>query len=139
MLKDFKEFAIKGNAIDLAIGVVIGAAFSGIVNSLVTDVINPLLTPLTGKINFANLYVNLSGKEYETLAAAKAAGAAVLTYGAFINAIIQFTIIALALFIIIKQINRFRKIEDSKKKCQFCMSEIDIKATRCSYCTSNLP
>lgn len=108
---EFKEFAVKGNAIDLAVGVVIGAAFGKIVNSLVEDVINPLIGLLTGRVDLTNLFVALDGKEYESLARAKEAGAAVLAYGNLINNIIQFFLVAMAIFIVVKQINRLKREE----------------------------
>jgi large conductance mechanosensitive channel len=108
---EFKEFAVKGNAIDLAVGVVIGAAFGKIVNSLVEDVINPLIGLLTGRVDLTNLFVALDGKEYETLAKAKEAGAAVLAYGNLVNNIIQFLLVAIAIFIVVKQINRLKREE----------------------------
>ena len=108
---EFKEFAVKGNAIDLAVGVVIGAAFGKIVNSIVEDVINPLIGLITGKVDLTSLYVALDGKEYESLAKAKEAGAAVLAYGNLLNNIIQFLLVAMAIFIIVKQINRLKREE----------------------------
>lgn len=108
---EFREFAVKGNAIDLAVGVVIGAAFGKIVNSLVEDVINPLIGLLTGRVDLTNLFIALDGKHYETLAKAKEAGAAALAYGNLINNIIQFFLVALAIFIVVKQINRLKREE----------------------------
>lgn len=139
MLKEFKEFALKGNVIDLAIGVIIGAAFSKIVSSLVSDVISPALSVLTGKINFENLYFDLSRNGYESLAAAKAAEVPVITYGAFFNSIIEFLLVAFVLFLAIKQINRFRpKAEPTTTECQYCLSEIPKDAVRCKHCTSEI-
>jgi len=139
MLKEFKEFALKGNVMDLAIGVIIGAAFSQIVTSLVSDVISPILSLLTGKINFENLYYDLSRTGYESLAAAKLAEAPVITYGAFINSVIQFLLVAWVLFLVIKQLNRFRpKAEPTTMECRYCLSEIPKAAARCKHCTSNV-
>jgi len=124
---EFKEFAIKGNAIDLAIGVVIGAAFGQVVNSLVKDILNPILSILTGHVNFDNLKVSIFGQT--------------VLYGAFLNALINFIIVAFAIFLIIKQMNRFRKKPseaENTKNCPYCFSAVDLKATRCSHCTSQL-
>jgi large conductance mechanosensitive channel len=114
MLKEFKEFAMKGNVLDLAIGVIIGAAFGKIVTSLVEDIIMPPLGLLLGKVDFSNLFINLSGQSYPSVAAAKAAGAATLNYGVFINTIINFLIVALAVFLLVRAVNRFRRTEEAK-------------------------
>ena len=143
-IQEFKEFALKGNMMDLAIGMIIGSAFTGIVNSLVNDIINPILGIFTGKIDFSNLFLTLDGSHYETLAAAEKAGAAVLNYGSFISNVINFIIMALVVFCIVKFLNKLRRPEPEKpaapttKKCPYCMSEISIKATRCPNCTSSL-
>lgn len=146
-LKEFKEFALRGNMMDLAIGIIIGGAFTGIVNSLVNDVINPLLGLFTGNIDFSNLFFTLDGTHYETLEAAEAAGAAVLKYGSFISNIINFIIMALVVFIIVKILNTLREKTSHKEEvveepttriCPFCKSEISIEATRCPHCTSML-
>jgi large conductance mechanosensitive channel len=146
MLKEFKEFAIKGDAIDLAVGVVIGAAFGAIVKSLVDDMIMPLVSLLTGRVDFVNLFAVLSdGKTpgpYATLAAAKAAGAATLNYGQFINAIVTFVLIAFAVFVMVRAINRFRRkpveAEPNTRPCPRCLTEVPKAATRCPACTSDL-
>lgn len=141
MWKEFKKFAMKGNVLDLAVGVIIGGAFSKIVASLVNDIIMPIVGKLVGKVDFSNLYINLSGKEFSSLAEAKKAGVPTINYGLFINNIIDFLIIAFSIFIVIKQINRFRKKEDAPittKKCQYCYTEIPIEAKRCPHCTSIL-
>lgn len=141
MLKEFREFAVKGNAVDLAIGVVIGAAFGKIVDSLVKDIIMPPFGLVAGKVDFSNLFFTLGDGRFETLAQAQAAGAPTINYGMFINAIINFIIIAFAIFILVKQINRFRQRREdtpSTKHCEFCKSSIDIAATRCPHCTSQL-
>ncbi len=141
LFKEFKEFAMKGNVIDLATGVIIGAAFGKIVSSLVGDIITPLLSIITGKLDLSSLFIPLDGKKYTDLAAAKAASAPTLNYGLFITNIIDFLIIAFAIFIIIKQINRFRPkpaAEPTTKICKYCQSSINIKAVRCPHCTSAL-
>lgn len=142
MIKEFKEFISKGNVMDLAVGVIIGGAFGKIVTSLVNDVIMPIIGILTGGINFADRFINLSGTEYATIAAAEEAGAAILKYGAFIQNIIDFLIIAFVIFIVIKQINRFKREEEpapaTTKECPFCKTEVPLEATRCPHCTSEL-
>lgn len=142
MIKEFKEFISKGNVMDLAVGVIIGGAFGKIVTSLVNDVIMPIIGILTGGINFADRFINLSGTEHATIAAAEEAGAAILKYGAFIQNIIDFLIIAFVIFIVIKQINRFKREEEpapaTTKECPFCKSEVPLEATRCPHCTSEL-
>jgi large conductance mechanosensitive channel len=144
LLKEFKEFAMRGNVIDLAIGVIIGGAFGKIVSSFVADVIMPLIGLLLGKINFANLFVNLSGEDYSSLVAAQEAGAPTLNYGLFINAIVDFLIVAFVIFLVIKGINKLQKpkpepvVAPTTKKCAFCFTEIAIEATRCPNCTSQL-
>ncbi|HPC06289.1 MAG TPA: large-conductance mechanosensitive channel protein MscL [Anaerolineaceae bacterium] len=143
MFKEFKEFIMRGSVLDLAIGVIIGGAFGKIVSSLVNDVIMPPIGLLLGKVNFTDLYINLSGTDYPSLAAAQEAGAPTLNYGIFLNSILEFLIIALVIFLMIKQINRLFKAkevpaEPATKTCPFCQSEIAIKATRCPHCTSEL-
>ncbi|HHU84901.1 MAG TPA: large conductance mechanosensitive channel protein MscL [Clostridiales bacterium] len=141
--KEFKEFALKGNVIDLAVGVIIGAAFQSIVKSLVDDIIMPVISLITGGIDFSNWFISLDGSTYATLAGAKEAGASVLAYGNFISAVINFLIMALVIFIFVKLINKAKTIgkKDEKpapttKKCPYCLSEIPIKATKCPHCTS---
>jgi large conductance mechanosensitive channel len=144
MLKEFREFAMKGNVVDLAVGVVIGAAFGKIVDSLVKDVIMPPIGRLLGGVDFSNLFVALSGGPFPTLKAAQDAGVATLNYGLFINAVINFLIIAFALFMVVKAINTMRREEaaapppPSSKLCPQCQMEIPLKATRCAHCTSAL-
>lgn len=141
VIQEFKEFAIKGNALDLAVGVIIGAAFGKIVTSLVEEVMMPPLGYLVGRINFTNMFLSLDGKTYLTLEAAKKAGAPVIAYGAFFNNIINFLLVAFAVFMLVKQINRIKKGEDEKpegKQCEFCKSNIAVDATRCPQCTSEL-
>lgn len=142
MWKEFKEFAMRGNVIDLAIGVIIGGAFGKIVSSFVADVIMPLIGLLLGKVSFENLFVSLSGVEYASLAAAQEAGAPTLNYGIFIQAIIDFLIIAFIIFLVVKGINKLQKpapeAAPTTKKCPYCFSDIPIEATRCPNCTSQL-
>lgn len=142
MLQEFKKFAMRGNVIDLAVGVVIGAAFGKIVGSLVADVIMPPIGLLLGGVNFSNIFINLSGGDYATVAEAKEAGAATINIGLFINTVIDFTIIAFAIFLLVKQVNRLMPAPPppaaSTKECPYCFSAIPIKATRCPQCTSQL-
>jgi large conductance mechanosensitive channel len=142
MFKEFKEFAVKGNAIDLAVGVIIGAAFGAIVNSLVNDIIMPPFSFILGKMDFSNLYINFSSIDYPTLAAAKQAGALTLNYGIFINALINFLIVAFVIFLIVRQVNKLRRLGEtqpaSKRKCPFCLTEVAKNAVKCPACTSEL-
>jgi large conductance mechanosensitive channel len=145
MLKEFKEFAMRGNVVDMAVGIIIGAAFGGIVKSLVADIIMPPIGLLLGGVDFSNIYLNLSGGDYESLAAAQEAGAATINVGVFINALINFVIVAFALFILIRAINQLKRKEEeapaaepTTKECPFCFSTIPLKATRCGHCTSQL-
>jgi large conductance mechanosensitive channel len=142
MWKDFKEFIMRGNVIDLAIAVIIGAAFGAIVNSLVNDIVMPLIGQATGKVNFTDLFISLNGVKYATLADAQAAGAATINYGIFINTIINFLIIAFVIFIVIRQVNRMKKTPapeaPTTKECPFCHTQIPIPASRCPNCTSEL-
>ena len=139
---EFKEFAVKGNVIDMAVGIIIGAAFGSIVNSLVKDVIMPPIGMLVGGINFADMFVALDGKTYTTLAEAQAAAAPTINYGLFINSIISFIIVALAIFVLIKQINAMKKQpappEPNSKECPYCKESIPKAAVKCSHCTSDL-
>ena len=144
MLEEFKKFARRGNVIDLAVGFIMGGAFGAIVSSLVNDVIMPPIGLVLGKVDFANLFIDLSGKGYATLAAAKAAGAPTIAYGTFINTVINFVIVAFVLFLLIRQVNRLAAkpapapAAPTTKECPFCISSIPIKATRCPNCTSQL-
>jgi large conductance mechanosensitive channel len=143
MWKEFKEFAMRGNVVDLAIGVILGTAFSKIISSLVNDVIMPPIGLLLGKVDFSNLYINLSGKAYANLTDAKAAGAATINYGLFLNNIIDFLIVAFLIFILIREINRFVKkpaapAAPTTKQCPYCCTDIPIQASRCPHCTSEL-
>jgi large conductance mechanosensitive channel len=141
MLKEFKEFAMRGNVIDMAVGVIIGAAFGKIIGSLVEDVVMPPIGLALGNVDFSNLFVNISGKDYPSVAAAKAAGAATLYYGIFFNTILNFIIIAFAVFLVIRSFNKTKQPEPaavSTKECPHCLSVIPIKATRCAHCTAEL-
>jgi large conductance mechanosensitive channel len=136
MLKKFKEFAMKGNVLDMAVGVVIGAAFGKIISSLVEDVVMPPIGLALGNVDFSNLFVNLSGKDYPSVAAAKAAGAATLNYGIFFNTILNFIIIAFAVFLVIRSFNKAKQPEPASapttKDCPHCLSAIPIKAAHCT-------
>ncbi|MFA5628660.1 MAG: large conductance mechanosensitive channel protein MscL [Dehalococcoidales bacterium] len=146
LISEFKEFIQRGNVMDMAVGVIIGIAFGAIVTSLVNDIIMPPIGLILGNVDFSNLYINLSGTEYASLSDAKEAGAAVIAYGAFINTVINFLIIALVVFFIIRVVNNLGKhrqaetanAEPTTKDCPFCFSSIAIKATRCPNCTSQL-
>jgi large conductance mechanosensitive channel len=142
MLKEFKQFAMRGNVIDLAVGVILGAAFGKIVSSLVNDIIMPPIGQTMGRVNFPDLFINLSGGRYASLAAAKDAGAATINYGLFLNTILEFVIVAFVLFLLIRQINRLQQPAPAAppvtKECPFCFSAIPLKATRCPHCTSQL-
>jgi len=140
MFKEFKEFALKGNVIDLAIGVIIGAAFGKIVTSAVDDIFMPVLGVIVGKHDFSDYFVTLSGGRYDTLAQAKAAGAATLNYGLFINSLIAFLLVAVAIFILIRQVNRMKRkpaevVTPAMKDCPQCLSAILKEAKRCKFCT----
>jgi large conductance mechanosensitive channel len=148
MLKDFKEFAMRGNVLDMAVGIIIGAAFGGIVNSLVSDVIMPPIGLILGNIDFSNFFLVLKeGKvagPYASIAAAKAAGAVSINYGVFVNTIVSFIIVAFAVFLLIRGVNKLRRQEEAPpavpttKECTYCFTSIPIKAVRCPHCTSEL-
>lgn len=147
-INEYKDFAMKSNIVDLAIGVVIGSAFTSIVNALVSNLITPLLSILTSKVDLSTLFISLDGKFYSTIEQAKQAGAITINYGAILNAILNFFIISVILFIVFKYINKIRKhSEDSQdtikkattKVCPYCLSNIPINATKCAYCTSDQP
>ena len=142
MLKEFKDFIMRGNVLDLAIAVIIGGAFGTIVTSLVNDVIMPPIGLLLGKVNFADLFINISGTPFASLADAQAAGAATINYGLFINTIVNFVIVAFVIFMIIKAVNKTQKPKEeaapTTKKCPYCISEIALEAKRCPHCTSEL-
>lgn len=151
LVKEFKEFAVRGNVIDLAVGVIVGAAFGKIVTSLVNDIIMPPVGKLLGGVNFVDLFIDLdkltgsSTKTYNSLAEAQQAGAAVIAYGQFINNVIDFLIVAFCIFLLVKGVNMLKRKEHAKpapekttKACPYCTNEISIKATRCPHCTSEL-
>ena len=143
MFKDFKEFIMRGNVLDLAVAVVIGAAFGKIVTSLVNDVVMPPVGLVLGKVDFSNLFVDLSGANHPTLAAAKAAGAATINYGTFLNTIIDFLIVSFIIFVVVRQANKLKRpapapAVPASKDCTFCFTAIPVKATRCPNCTSQL-
>jgi large conductance mechanosensitive channel len=142
MLKEFKEFAMKGNVIDMAVGVIIGAAFGKIVSSMVSDILMPPIGLLMGKVDFSSLFISLSGQSFPSLTAAKAAGAPTINYGVFFQAIFDFVIVAFVIFLLVKQVNRLKRepalppAAPTTKDCPYCLSSIPIKATRCAHCTS---
>ena len=142
MLKEFKKFAIRGNMIDLAVGIIVGGAFNSIVNSLVNDIIMPLLGVFTKNINFSDWFVALDGKDYATLQAAEAEGAAVVKYGLFLSNILNFIIMAFVVFLIVRWINKLKKHTEqaapATKKCRYCYSDIHKDATKCPHCTADL-
>ena len=143
MWKEFREFALKGSVLDMAVGLIIGAAFGKIITSFVSDILMPPIGLLLAKVDFANLFVSLDGTRYASLADAQAAGAATLNYGLFINVVIDFLITAFILFLIIKQVNRLRKpapspVAPERKDCPYCKMAVSAAATRCPYCTSEL-
>lgn len=146
MLKDFKEFVMRGNVVDMAVGVIIGGAFGKIVASLVNDVLMPPIGRLTGGVDFSNLYLNLSGTAYASLAEAQKAGAATVNYGVFLNTVINFLIVAAAIFLLISQLNRLKARFDkpapasapATKECPLCLSVIPLKALKCAHCASDL-
>ena len=142
MLKEFKEFAMRGNVLDMAVGIIIGAAFGKIITSFVGDILMPPLGLLLGKVDFSNLFLSLSG-QYPSLAAAKAAGAPTINYGMFLNTVLDFLIVAFAIFLLIRQVNRFMPkpapaAPPATKDCPYCLSAVPLKATRCLHCTSDL-
>jgi large conductance mechanosensitive channel len=143
MFKEFKEFAMRGNVLDMAVGIIIGAAFGRIITSLVNDVIMPPIGLLLGRVDFSSLFINLSGTPYASLADAKKAGAAVIGYGAFLNTILDFVVVAFVIFLLIRQVNKMKKepapAATTTKECPYCLSVIPIKATRCGHCTAQLP
>jgi large conductance mechanosensitive channel len=143
MLKEFRDFAVKGNVIDLAVAVIMGGAFGPIVTSLVNDIIMPPIGLILGKVDFKDLFLNLGGQTYTSLAAAKEAAAPVIAYGSFLNTVINFLIVSFAIFLLVKQVNRLKKPAPappppSTKECPYCISAVPLKATRCGHCTSEL-
>jgi large conductance mechanosensitive channel len=144
MFREFREFAMRGNVVDLAVGIIIGAAFGKIVTSLVNDILMPPVGLLLGRVDFSNLFLNLSGQSYASLAEAKAAGAATINYGMFLNTVIDFVIVAFAIFLLVRFINRLTRqlaaapAAPTTRECPFCVSSISLRATRCPQCTSIL-
>lgn len=141
MFKEFRSFIARGNVVDLAVGVIIGAAFGKIVASLVADIIMPPIGLLLGKVDFSNLFISLGDKHFTTLAEAKAAGAATINYGVFLNLCFEFLIVAFAVFMIVKGVNKAHKKEEAApttKKCKYCQSDVPLAAIRCGHCTSDL-
>lgn len=141
MLKEFKKFALRGNMIDLAVGMIVGSAFTSIVKSMVDDIFMPLISLFTGKVDFTNWFIALDGETYATLEAAQEAGASTLNYGTFISNIINFVIMAFVVFMFVKAVSNLHKEEPAAvttKKCPFCKTEIDLEATKCPHCTSEL-
>jgi large conductance mechanosensitive channel len=144
LLKEFREFVMRGNVVDLAVGFIIGAAFGKIVTSFVGDILMPPIGLALGKVDFSNLFVNLSGSTYASLADAQAAGAPTINYGLFINTLINFIIIAFVLFLVIRMMNRMQRTkeqppaEPTTRDCPYCFSSIPIKAVKCPHCTSEI-
>ncbi|HZP44938.1 MAG TPA: large conductance mechanosensitive channel protein MscL [Candidatus Binataceae bacterium] len=141
MLKEFREFAMRGNVVDMAIGIVIGAAFGRVISSLVNDIIMPPIGLALGRVNFSDLFIALNGNHYANLAAAKAAGAPTISYGIFINNILDFLIVAFAMFLVVRRMNRLfppPPVEVTTRECPFCLSTIPLKASRCPNCTSQI-
>jgi large conductance mechanosensitive channel len=145
MFKDFKEFIMRGNVVDLAVAVIIGTAFGKIVSSLVNDVLMPPIGLILGNVDFSNLLINLSSTSYKSLAEAKAAGAATVNYGIFLNAVVDFIIVAFVIFLLVRAVSRMKRQQAAPvlaalttKDCTYCFSSIPIKATRCPHCTSEL-
>lgn len=143
MFKEFKVFAMRGNVIDLAVGVIIGAAFGKIVSSLVNDILMPPIGLLLGKVDFSNLYLNLSGKTFGSLAEAQTAGAPTINYGIFLNNLIDFVIMAFVIFLLVRGMNRLSKkvespVQPTSRDCPFCATSVSKKATRCPNCTSEI-
>lgn len=142
MWQDFKGFIMRGSVLDMAVGIIIGAAFGKIVSSFVEDVLMPPIGLLLGKVDFSNLFINLSGKDVATVAAAKAAGAATINYGIFLNNIINFLIVAFAIFMVVRMVGKMQKpaaaAAATTRDCPFCLSAVSLRATRCGHCTSDL-
>ena len=144
MWKEFKEFALRGNMLDLAVGLILGVAFGGVVSSLVKDLLMPPIGLLLGKVDFSNLFITLKAGRlafghYSTLAAAQQDGAVTINYGAFLTTLINFVLVAFAVFLLVKMINRLRPPVTTTKPCPYCLTKIPLKATRCSACTAEQP
>lgn len=141
MIREFKEFAMRGSMLDLAIGIVLGAAFGRIITSVVNDILMPPIGLMLGGLDFASLFIALKGGPYPSVAAAKAAGAPTINYGMFLNTVVDFVLVAAVLFLVVKQVNRMRRQPEATpttKPCPFCLSTVPLKAVRCPYCTSDL-
>ena len=142
MLKEFKEFALRGNVVDMAVGIIIGTAFGKIITSMVNDVLMPPIGVLLGKVDFSNLFVPLSDQQVESVAKAKEAGIPTINYGLFLNTVLDFVIVAFVIFLVVRQMNKLKKTEPAApattKECPYCLSSIPLKATRCPNCTSEL-
>lgn len=142
MLKEFKAFIMRGNVLDLAVAVIIGGAFGKIVSSLVNDLLMPPIGLILGRVDFSNLYLNLSGTSFPTLAEAQKAGAPIVKYGMFINTSIDFLIVAVAIFLVVRAANKLQKHKEAPapttKECRYCLSTVPLKATRCAHCASDL-
>jgi len=142
MLKEFKKFALKGNMIDLAVGIIVGGAFSTIVNSLVNDIVMPILSLITKNIDFTDWFIALNGKSYETLNQAKADGAPTINYGLFLSEVLNFLIMSFIVFLIVRWINKLKKpepeVQPTTKKCPYCMSDINVQAVKCPECTADI-
>jgi large conductance mechanosensitive channel len=143
MIQEFREFAVRGNVVDMAVGVIMGGAFGKVVSSVVNDVLMPPLGKLVGNVDFSNLFLNLSGGDFRSLKEAQAAGAATVNVGLFINTCLDFLLVALAVFVMVRAINRLRRQQEpaaapaapATRECPACLSSIPIKATRCAHCT----
>ncbi len=138
MFKEFKDFALRGSLLDMAIGIILGFAFGAVISSFVNDVLMPPIGLALGGVDFANLFVNLSGRAFTSVAEAKAAGAPIISYGVFLNVVLNFTIVAFVLFLLVRQVNRMRRVEAPPKDCPYCFTKIPSAATRCPNCTSEL-
>ena len=144
MLKDFKDFVMRGNVLDLAVAVIIGAAFGKIVSLLVSDILMPPIGLIIGNVDFSNLFINLSSVPYQSLAEAKAAGAATINYGVFLNAVVNLLIVAFVIFLLIRAVARLKRKEEAPpaapatRECPYCLSNVPVRATRCAFCTSEL-
>ena len=142
MWKEFKEFVMRGNVMDMAVGIILGAAFGKIVTSFVGDVLMPPIGLALGRVDFSNLFISLSSQHFDTIAAAKAAGAATINYGLFLNTIIDFLIVAAAIFIVVKRVNKLKKpapvVAPTTRDCPYCLSAVPLKAIRCAHCTSEI-
>jgi large conductance mechanosensitive channel len=141
MLKEFKQFAARGNVIDLAVGVIIGAAFGKVVSSLVSDVVMPPIGLIIGRVDFRNLYITLNGQQYASLAEAQKAGAPTINYGIFLNTIVEFLIVAFVVFLLVRQVNKWLPAPapaEPRRDCPFCATSIPVRARKCPFCTADL-